>query len=80
MKVLVIIPLDLHNSLLSRCEVKSREFNILRNGLIEPNGDSVKCVTVLCDLEQAAKIRDFAQRVHPESVGQIVMRCDDAVT
>jgi hypothetical protein len=76
MNVMVTIPLAIHNELVARCEPKSPEFKLLKNGLIEPDDGDTKYVRILCNLEMAEKILRFAEGVYPKAASDIIISRD----
>jgi hypothetical protein len=78
MKVIVVIPLSLHSSLLDRCKNNDPEFKLLKNGVVR-RSDGQEEVNILCSDAQAKSLLDFIARITPEGlpdVQQINIRFD----
>jgi hypothetical protein len=65
LRVLIVIPVNSYWIILGKCEMKSREFSLLKNGIVEhpERGDEVH---FLCTEKQAEAIVEFVSRVAPE--------------
>jgi DcmR-like sensory protein len=79
MKIVVTVPLQSYNALLGRCLLASREYAILRNGVV--NHDTGKLggkasVRILCEAEDAQRIFSLAARVYPVAVSYISQSID----
>ena len=70
MKITVVMPIDLYNSLLKECEPSRPEYAVMVNGAIMRKGDQ-QTAQFLCDLEQAKNLLDFARQVHPAAAPPI---------
>jgi hypothetical protein len=70
MKMIVIIPMPSYSSLLSRCEISSPDYLLLKNGIVQSR-QGVDEVSLLCDESQAKRILDFVARVAPEHASAI---------
>ena len=55
MKAILTLPLEVYNDLLGRCLLMSREYAVLRNGIVRRERDSRDGATVgiLCEAEDA---------------------------
>jgi len=74
MKVLITIPIEIHKALLGRCSMLSREYLILKNGIIQqaPKGSrDGAIVEILCEVQRAKFLFDFATLVCPEAAPYI---------
>lgn len=76
MSVLVTIPIELHNGLLSRCQNDSNESRLLATGVIadvsNDEGDYT-VVKILCEPKSAADLFEWAQKLYPEASSEIVI-------
>ena len=86
MKALITIPLEIHKTLLSRCSMLSREYLILKNGIIqqEPEGNSNGAIVeILCEVQRAKFLFDFATLICPEAapfIEESIARASEAQT
>ena len=73
MPVLVTMPVEVYDGLLSKCAALSREYVILRNGVVrrDLNGNGGTTVEILCEAPRARFLRDFASLVYPDAVPYI---------
>ena len=74
MKVLVSMPTDIFDGLLAKCSVLSREYLILKNGVVRRDQDGnvdQDTVEVLCDAQRAKFLFDFATLVSPAAAPYI---------
>lgn len=73
MPVLITMPVEVYDGLLSKCAALSREYLILRNGVIrrDLNGNAGTIVEILCEAPRARFLRDFASLVYPGAVAYI---------
>ena len=81
MKALVTIPIETYRALLGRCSMLSREYLILKNGIIQPESDSRSdgaTVEILCELQRAKFLFDFATLVCPEAAPYIEKSISEA--
>lgn len=81
MKALVTIPVDIYNALLGRCSMLSREYLILKNGIIQQQaegGTDGARVEILCEFQRAKFLFDFATLVCPEAAPYIEKSIDEA--
>ena len=74
MKVLVKFPIQIHKGLLDRCSMLSREYLILKNGIVmhdqeENSGEPI--VEILCEVERAKFLLDLATLVYPDAAPHI---------
>ena len=79
MKTVVTVPVQSYNALLGRCLLASREYAILRNGVLSHGtGDAseVASVRILCEPEDAQRIFSLAARVYPAAVSYIAESID----
>jgi hypothetical protein len=74
MKVLVKFPIETYRGLLGSCSVMSREYLILKNGVVqhdEQESPDQPTVEVLCEVERAKFLLDLATLVYPAAVPYI---------
>ena len=73
MAVLITMPVEIYDGLLSKCAAMSREYLILRNGVVrrDLNGNAGATVEILCEAPRARFLRDFATLVYPGAVAYI---------
>lgn len=73
MAILVTMPVEIYDGLLDKCSVLSREYLILKNGVVrrDLNGNAGATVEILCEAPRAKFLRDFATLVYPEAVSYI---------
>ena|SRR5688572_17489841 len=72
-KLLLALPLEVYDGLLSKCSVMSREYLILKNGVIErdPQTGEQLNVHILCEPQRAKFLLDLASLVFPAAVPHI---------
>ena len=74
MKVLVSMPNQVYDGLLARCSMLSREYLILKNGVVrrdqERSADQ-PTVEFLCEAPRAKFLLDLATLVYPDAVPYI---------
>ena len=70
MKIMVVIPMPSYAALLGRCQIQSREYRMLKNGVVEKR-EGIEEVRLLCDSSEADMIVDFVTRVAPEHLPSI---------
>ena len=71
MKVLVSMPTEVYDGLLAKCSLLSREYLILKNGVVKRDqGGNAKqdTVEVLCEDHRAKFLLDLATLVFPDAV------------
>jgi hypothetical protein len=74
MTVLIEITLDHYDRLLEKADISSREYEILKNGLIvhRPKGDHFeRVVEISCGMEDTKKLLEVANRIYPDAVAAI---------
>jgi hypothetical protein len=74
MKVLITMPLKLQASLLGFCDVRSRQFGLLKNGLIEGAGHDRRVVKLLCESAEADAFVDWAATVISAARAEITIK------
>ena len=81
MKVLVKFPIDVYKGLLDRCSMLSREYLILKNGIVSHNPEESPdepLVEILCEVERAKFLLDLATLVYPAAAHHIEKSISDA--
>ena len=63
MHINLVIPVEQYNPFLEKAELHTREYVLLRNGIIKRKK---KVVEVPCELEQAKQLLKLAKDLHPE--------------
>ena len=74
MKVLVKFPIEIYQGLLGRCSMLSREYLILKNGIVrhdQEEGPDSPMVEILCEVERAKFLLDLATLVYPAAAPHI---------
>ena len=73
MAILITMPVKIYDGLLSKCAMLSREYLILRNGVVrhDLDGGTSATVEILCEPPRARFLRDFASLVYPGAVPYI---------
>jgi len=68
-KILIEISPEHYDHFVAKCDGESREYAILKNGVVtrDPNNDETRVIEILCDKEEAMKLRDAASRLCPEA-------------
>jgi hypothetical protein len=73
-KLLLALPLEVYDGLLSKCSMMSREYLILKNGVIERDyqttGEQLN-VHILCEPQRAKFLLDLASLLFPAAVPHI---------
>ena len=79
MSVLVTIPIELYNGLLSRCKSVSNEYQLLKAGVItdvsNAEGDYT-VVNIQCERRSAQDLLAWAKKLYPEASSEIVIDFD----
>jgi hypothetical protein len=78
MSILIALPVAVYDGLLDKCSPLSREYVILKNGVVRRDLDrgSDAVVEILCEVQRARFLRDFATLVFPEAVPYIEKSLD----
>jgi hypothetical protein len=74
-QITILMPLRTYDGLVDNCDQSSREYAILKNGLIirRPKGDHFeRIMEIRCEMEEAEKLLALASTVYPEAVEYIV--------
>jgi hypothetical protein len=76
MNVLITIPIELYNGLLSRCQSVSDEYTLLKTGVItnvsDADGDYT-VVNIRCEPKSAEDLLAWAKKLYPEASSEIVI-------
>jgi hypothetical protein len=73
--VIIEMPLPVYDCLVDKCDQASREYAILKNGVIirRPKGDDFECILEInCDMDDAEKLFLLASKVYPEALEDII--------
>ena len=71
MKLLVTIPLGLHNDLLGRCEMTAPRYSLLKNGVLAEGSDGEQLVNILCGPTQAYEIIAWVRQIYSDADSRI---------
>ena len=75
MKVLIEMPEEHYDLLVAECNITSREYSILKNGVVtrdQQSGSDRRMIEILCETEEADQLLDIANRLYPSAVPDIV--------
>jgi hypothetical protein len=73
-EVTILLPLPVYDAFLDKCDQSSREYAILKNGLIfrqQKEDHYERIVRIQCDLEDANKLLSLAIKIFPDAVADI---------
>jgi hypothetical protein len=73
-KTLVEMSFEHYDRLLAKCPATDREYQILKNGVIAPYGETGKSrrvVVLLCEKSEAKLVLDLARRLYPMATREI---------
>jgi hypothetical protein len=73
-KMLIEMSLDHYDRFLEKCDASSREYEILKNGLIvrRPNdGHYERIMEIACEVPEAQMLLAIARRLYPDAVSAI---------
>lgn len=76
MKVIIDIPIESYLLCVTRCGVKSPEYLMLKNGIIQRDAEGNEVVQILCDSERAKVILELVASLCPEALLNIQRRLD----
>ena len=76
MKTAVTLPVETYTGLLGRCLLTSREYAILRNGVVSRGFKNNRAVRILCEAEDAELVYSLADRFYPAAVPYISKNVD----
>lgn len=67
MNILIEIPAEHYDLFVAECDIKSREYSILKNGIIakDRNSGDPRVIQILCDEKEAKMLLDAAMRLYP---------------
>jgi hypothetical protein len=69
--VIIEMPLPVYDGFIDHCDQSSREYAILKNGVIVQEDRSERILEIRCDAAEANKLLLFASKVYPEAVQYI---------
>jgi len=77
--VIEMIP-EQYDAFVAKCDVASREYAILKNGVVvrNPKSGEQRMVGILCDKVAAARLLYAATQLYPEAVHAIASAIDRA--
>jgi hypothetical protein len=71
-KILIKIPPEHYDLFVAECEITSREYSILKNGVVARDiKEDKRVIEILCDKEDADRLLDLAECRYPEIVPAI---------
>jgi hypothetical protein len=73
--VIIEMPLPVYDGFIDKCDQSSREYAILKNGLIvrRSKGDHFeRILEIRCDTEEADKLTLLASKSYPEALEDII--------
>jgi MEDS: MEthanogen/methylotroph, DcmR Sensory domain len=77
MKTILTLPVEVYNDLLGRCLLLSREYAILRNGIVWRERERLGAsVGILCEARDAEALFSLAARFYPNAVSRIYKSAD----
>jgi hypothetical protein len=76
-KILIEIPMEPYLLCLTRCGIRSREYLMLKNGVVVRDPEGAELVQILCEQERARLIRETVARFCPEALGRIRQTIDN---
>jgi hypothetical protein len=77
MKTAVSLPVETYNGLLGRCLLTSREYAILKNGVVSRDAENNRdAVRILCEAGDAELVYSLADRFYPAAVSYISKSAD----
>jgi hypothetical protein len=74
MKVLIKMSQEHYDLFVAECDITSREYTILKNGIVtrdQQTGADRRTIEILCDREEADQLLDTATRLYPDAVPEI---------
>jgi hypothetical protein len=74
MALLVSMPVEIYDGLLQKCSKLSREYLILKNGIVRRDREedsAAPIVEILCEAPRAKFLLDFATLVYPPAASYI---------
>jgi hypothetical protein len=71
LKILVIIPIDTYHGFLRKLPIVSREYKILKNGLIIDHPQHGKAVKFVCEIVHAIDLVGRAKLMYPDAAPYI---------
>ena len=74
-RIVVDIPMEHYNNLLQRCDAKQPAFETLKNGIINRVKDP-QAVEILCPIEEARSLLEFATKIDPEAAVHVAQSID----
>ena len=73
MKILIDMSLEHYDRFVAKCDIASREYSILTNGVIirDQKSDEQRLIAILCDMDEAVRILYAASVLYPDAVPAI---------
>ena len=82
MKLLIEMPVEIYDGIIVKLERLSREYSILKNGMIVRHseaGDDERVLEIVCEHEEAIMLLDSATRLYPDAASAIANAIDKAL-
>jgi len=73
-KMIIEMSLDHYDRFLEKCDMSSREYEILKNGLTESHrkdGHYERIIEIACEVPEAQMLLAIARRLYPDAVSAI---------
>jgi hypothetical protein len=73
LKILIDMSLEHYDRFVAKCDIASREYSILTNGVIirDQKSGEQRVIAILCDMDEAVRLLYAASVLHPEAVPAI---------
>ena len=81
-RVIIEMSLPTYDGLMNKCDQSSREYAVLKNGLIvrRPRGDHFeRIIKISCDLDDANRLLASATKIYPDAVADISKGIADSI-
>ena len=80
LKIVIEISPEQYDGFVAKCDIASREYSILKNGLVvrDPKSAEQRMIGILCDSVEAARLLYAASLLYPEAVPAITAGIDRA--
>jgi hypothetical protein len=73
-KMIIEMSLDQYDRFLEKCDASSREYEILKNGVIvnhRKDGHYERIIEIACEVPEAQMLLAIARRLYPDAVSAI---------
>ena len=68
MDIVLSIPIERYDGLLNKIKINSREYILLKNGIVKRDENVIE---VPCEMERAKQLLEFARFLHPDAAASI---------